>query len=463
MTTLDHPMTDALAGVSPAKSNAQVKAEGDHVFYAWSAQQVLDPMPVAGASGSYFWDYDGNRYLDFSCQLVNTNIGHQHPKVVAAIQEQAAKLCTISPFLANEARNEAARLVAEVAPDGLSKVLFTTGGTEANENALRLARLHTGRHKVLSTYRSYHGGTAGSASISGDPRRWAAEPGIAGVSRFWGPYLYRSPFFARTEEEECERALQHLRDVLMVEGAHTVAAIFLETVVGTNGVIVPPNGYLAGVREICDQHGILLVADEVMAGFGRCGEWFAIQHWGVRPDLLTFAKGVNSGYVPLGGVLMTGDIADTFNDRPYPAGLTYSGHPLACASAVASIQVFHEEGIVENARRIGEDVLGPGLRDLAERHPSVGEVRGLGVFWAIELVLDRQTREPLVPFNAAGAAAGPMVEFTKACKSRGLWPFIHFNRTHATPPCTVSEDEVREGLAILDEALVTADRHYTGS
>ena len=251
MTTLDHPMTDALAGVSPAKSNAQVKADGEHVFHAWSAQHVLDPMPVAGASGSYFWDYDGNRFLDFSCQLVNTNIGHQHPKVVAAIQEQAAKLCTISPFLANEARNEAARLVAEVAPDGLSKVLFTTGGTEANENALRLARLHTGRHKVLSTYRSYHGGTAGSASITGDPRRWPPSRGIAGVSRFWGPYLYRSPFFARTEEEECERALQHLRDVLMVEGAHTVAAIFLETVVGTNGVIVPPDGYLAGVREIC--------------------------------------------------------------------------------------------------------------------------------------------------------------------------------------------------------------------
>ena len=340
-------------------------------------------------------------------------------------------------------------------------MFFTNGGAEANENALRMARLHTGRHKVLAAYRSYHGATAGSIALTGDPRRWPSEPGLPGIVRYWGPYPYRSAFHAQGEAEESERALQHLRDLIMVEGAHTVAAIILETVVGTNGILVPPPGYLEGVRAICDEHGIVMIADEVMAGFGRCGEWFAVDRWGVAPDLITFAKGVNSGYVPLGGVVISDRIAASFQDRPYPGGLTYSGHPLACASAVASIGIFREEGIIEHARDLGESVIGPGLRELAERHPSVGEVRGLGVFWALELVRDRETREPLVPFNASGAAAAPMNEFAAACKERGLWPFTHFNRTHVVPPCTTSAEEVREGLAILDEALAVADRHTT--
>lgn len=430
-----------------------------HVFHSWSAQQLIDPLPIAGAAGSYFWDHDGNRYLDFSSQLVNVNIGYQHPRLVAAIQDAAGQLCTVGPTFAYETRSEAARLIAELAPGDLDVVLFTGGGAEAVEYALRLARLHTGRHKVLAAYRSYHGGTAGAVTLTGEPRRWASEPGIPGVVHYWGPYLYRSAFHAASEAEETTRALAHLRDVITLEGAATVAAVILETVVGTNGILVPPPGYLAGVRELCDEFGILMIADEVMAGFGRCGEWFAIDQWGVTPDLITFAKGVNSGYVPLGGVIMSQIVADTFAQRPFPGGLTYSGHPLACASAVASIGIFKDEGIVEHARLMGTDVIAPGLAELAARHPSVGEVRGLGVFWAIELVRDRETREPLVPFNAAGAAAAPMNEFAAACKQRGLWPFIHFNRTHVVPPCTISANELRDGFAILDEALTVADRH----
>jgi taurine---2-oxoglutarate transaminase len=460
--TLPTDVTDPL-GTAAATEEQVRRDDRAHVFHSWSAQGLIDPLPIASAQGSYFTDYAGKRYLDFSSQLVNVNIGYQHPKLVAAIQEQAGRLTTISPAFANDARSEAARLITELAPGDLTKVFFTNGGAEATENALRMARLHTGRHKVMAAYRSYHGATAGAIAMTGDPRRWASEPGMPGIVRYWGPYPYRSAFHAETEQEEGVRALQHLRDLIMVEGPQTIAAIILESVVGTNGILVPPPGYLQGVRDICDEFGIVMIADEVMSGFARCGEWFAVDHWGVAPDLITFAKGVNSGYVPLGGVIISERIAKTFDQRPFPGGLTYSGHPLACASAVASIEIFKEEGIVEHARDLGADVIGPGLRELAERHPSVGEVRGLGVFWALELVRDRQTREPLVPFNAAGADAKPMNDFAAACKQRGLWPFIHFNRTHVVPPCTTSADELREGLAILDEALTVADGFYTGT
>ena len=429
------------------------------MFHSWSAQGALDPVVVAGGQGSWFWDEDGNRYLDFSSQLVNLNIGHQHPKLVAAIQAQAAELCTVAPIHANAARSEAARLIAELAPGDLDAVFFTNGGAEATENALRMARLATGRHKVLATYRSYHGATAGAIALTGDPRRWPSEPAMPGVVHFWGPYPYRTAFHAADEAEECARALGHLADTIMVEGPATVAAVLLETVVGTNGILVPPEGYLAGVRALCDEHGIVFVADEVMSGFGRCGEWFAVDRWGVTPDLICFAKGVNSGYVPLGGVILSRRIADVFRDRPYPGGLTYSGHPLACAAAVASIGIFKEEGIIEHARWLGRDVIGPELAKLATRHPSVGEVRGLGVFWAVELVRDRATREMLVPYNAAGADAAPMAAVVAACKQRGLWPFTHFNRIHVVPPVNTPEADVRAGLAILDEALEVADRY----
>ncbi len=435
-------------------------AENDqrYVFHSWSAQGLAHPE-IAGGSGAWFWDGDGKRWLDFSSQLVNTNLGHQHPRVVAAIQEQAARLCTVGPMFANDVRGEAARLIVERAPEGMVRVFFTNGGAEANEHAVRMARLHTGRHKVLAQYRSYHGATMGAIALTGEPRRWASEPAMPGVVHFLGPYLYRSSFHATTEAEESDRALRHLDEVLMYEGPHTVAAIILEPVVGTNGILVPPDDYLQGVRDLCDQHGILLIADEVMSGFGRAGEWFAVDRWGVQPDLITFAKGVNSGYVPLGGVIVSEAVSDTFTARPYPGGLTYSGHPLACAAAIASINAMEDEKIITHARRLGEEVIGPALADMAGRHPSVGEVRGLGVFWAIELVRSKQTREMLVPFNASGADAAPMTEVAAVCKERGLWPFVHFNRIHVVPPLVISDDETRDGLAILDAALSVADSH----
>ncbi len=439
-----------------------VRNDRAHVFHSWSAQGLISPIPVAGGEGSWFWDYDGQRYLDFSSQLVNLNIGHQHPRLIAAIQEAAGRLCTVAPSFANADRSEAARLITELAPDDLDMVFFTNGGAEATENAIRMARLHTARHKVLTMYRSYHGATGAAITMTGDPRRWPSEPSAVGMVKFWGPYPYRSAFHSADETEESARSLQHLSDVIMVEGAHTIAAIVLETVVGTNGILVPPPGYLQGVRDLCDQHGIVMICDEVMAGFGRCGEWFAVDHWNVAPDLICFAKGVNSGYVPLGGVVIRQAIADTFKERPYPGGLTYSGHPLACAAAVASITIFKEEGILEHARMLGTDVIGPALRELQERHPSVGDVRGLGVFWAIELVRNRETHEPLVPYNASGEAAAPMNEVVAACKAKGVWPFAHFNRIHVVPPCTISVEDVRLGIAVIDEALELADRHTTG-
>ncbi|SDK49918.1 taurine---2-oxoglutarate transaminase [Streptomyces indicus] len=444
-----------------AKGAAVKAADRAHVFHSWSAQELIDPLAVAGAEGVHFWDYEGNRYLDFTSALVYTNIGYQHPKVVAAIQEQAATMTTFAPAFAVEARSEAARLIAERTPGDLDKIFFTNAGAEAVEHAARMARIHTGRPKIMSAYRSYHGATATGINLTGDPRRWASDTGNAGVVRFWAPFLYRSPFHAETEEQECARALQHLEDTIAFEGPQSIAAIVLETVPGTAGIMVPPPGYLPGVREICDRYGIVLIFDEVMAGFGRTGKWFAAEHFDVAPDLMTFAKGVTSGYVPLGGVAISGAIAETFARKPYPGGLTYSGHPLACAAAVATINVMEEEGVVEHAARIGSDVIGPALADLAERHPSVGEVRGLGVFWALELVRNKATREPLVPYNASGADAAPMGAFAAACKKEGLWPFVNMNRTHVVPACTITEAEAKEGLAALDVALSVADEYVT--
>lgn len=427
-----------------------------HVFHSWSAQASLDPMVIAGAEGSHVWDEEGNRFLDCSSQLVFTNIGHQHPRVVEAIREQAGLLCTIAPQHANAARSEAARLIAEIAPPGLEKVFFTNGGAEAIEHAVRMARLHTGRTKVLSRYRSYHGGTHLAVNLTGDPRRWPSDHGAAATVHFFGPFLYRSEFDATTEAQECERALRHLRRTVELEGPQTIAAIVLETVPGTAGIMPPPPGYLAGVREICDEHGIVMVLDEVMAGFGRTGAWLALDHYDVVPDLVTFAKGVTSGYVPLGGVMISEAIADTFAERAYPGGLTYSGHPLACAAAVATIETMRSERIVERADALGRDVLGPGLRELAERHPSVGEVRGLGVFWALDLVADPATREPLAPYGGSSAAMG---ETLAALKAGGVLPFANFNRIHIVPPCTMSDEEARTVLEVLDGALDVADRH----
>ncbi|MFC8382324.1 aspartate aminotransferase family protein [Nocardia sp. NPDC057272] len=427
-----------------------------HVFHSWSAQATLTPMVLTAAEGCYVWDGEGNRLLDFSSMMVNTNIGHQHPKVVAAIQEQAAKLCTVAPSFANDARSEAARLISERTPGDLDTIFFTNGGADAVEHAVRMARLHTGRYKVLSRYRSYHGGTETAVNLTGDPRRWPNDHGNTGTVHFFGPFLYRSEFHATDEAQETERALAHLERTIEMEGPATIAAIVLESVPGTAGIMVPTTEYMRGVRALCDKHGIVFIADEVMAGFGRTGKWFAIDNFDVVPDLITFAKGVNSGYVPLGGVAINAAVAATFAHRPYPGGLTYSGHPLATAAAVATITAMAEEGIVENAADIGAKVIGPGLRELAQRHPSIGEVRGLGVFWAVELVRNRATREPLAPYGGTSPA---MNELVAACRTGGMLPFVNFNRLHVVPPCVITEAEAKEGLAILDQALTVADAH----
>ena len=435
-----------MAPVADSAREARIKdLTRRHVMTSWSAQGAVDPLPLAGGEGAYFWDHRGRRFLDLTSQMVNVNIGYQHPRLSAAIAEAAGRITTVAPSFAEESRAEAARLVSELAPEGMNKVFFTNGGAEANENALRAARAHTGRHKILAAYRSYHGATAGAITLTGEPRRFGAEPGIPGVVHFWGPYLYRSEFHATTEAEESERALTHLRHTVEAENPQQVAAIILETVVGSNGILVPPAGYLEGVRELCDEHGILLILDEVMAGFGRTGEWFAFDHWGVRPDLISFAKGVNSGYVPLGGLILSDEIAATFKDRPFPGGLTYSGHALATASAVASIGILREEGVVEHAAELGERTLGPGLTGLLERCELVGDVRGLGVFWALELVADRDTRAPLPPER--------MKQVMSACQEREVWPLVMGNRVHVVPPLVISHEDAARAVEVLAEAL----------
>src|SRR4051794_19128559 len=434
----------------------QVKADAkQYVLHSWSVQDAVDPIAVAGGEGRYFWDYDGKRYLDFASQLVNVSIGHQHPKIVAAIKEQAEKLCTIGPPMATEARSTLARLLAEVTPGDLQMSFFTNGGAEANENAVKLARWYTGRHKIIARYRSYHGATAGAITLTGDPRRWPAEPGIPGVVRMLDPYTYRCPAGHPDPCPVCTGA-PHLEEILQYEGAHTVAAVILETVVGTNGLIVPPDGYLQSIRDVCDRHGILLIADEVMAGFGRTGKWFAVDNWNVVPDIITMAKGINSGYVPLGGLTVSPPIEEFIRSKFFAGGLTYSGHPLACASAVASIEAFQEEGIVENAAAMGE-VFQVELARLAEKHPSIGEIRGLGCFWGLELVKSRETREELVPYNGSGEAAKPVASMAKHALDRGLFLMTHWNVAMVCPPLTITREELDEGIAILDDALSVAD------
>jgi taurine--2-oxoglutarate transaminase len=432
----------------------------EYVLHSWSTQSQINPLPVAGAEGCWFWDYEGKRYLDFASQLINVSIGHQHPKVVAAIKEQADRLCTIGPGMANDKRSELARLLAEVTPGDLSMSFFTNGGAEANENAIKLARWVTGRQKIVARYRSYHGATGGAITLTGDPRRWAAEPGIPGVVRMFDPYTYRCPAGHPDPCPVCSGG-PHLEEILQYENPNTVAAVILETVTGTNGLIPPPPGYLQSIRETCDKYGILLICDEVMAGFGRTGKWFACDHWDVVPDIITLAKGINSGYVPLGAMVIREPLKQWAQDNFFAGGLTYSGHPLACAAGVASIEAFKEEGIVENAAAQGA-WLGPELEKLAERHPSIGEVRGLGLFWGLELVRDRQTREPLVPYNAAGEDALPVNRMAKAALERGLYLFVHWNVVMIAPPLVISQEELQEGLDALDEVLAIADEYYTG-
>lgn len=430
-----------------------------YVFHSWAVQGARKPVTAVRGEGARFWDHDGKEYLDFASQLVNLNLGHQHPDLVAAMHAQADRLCTIGPDIASSERNELARLIVENSFPRAAKVFFTNAGADANEHAVRLARSTTGKRKVLTSWRSYHGATGTAIALTGEPRRWGSEPTDSGIVHFLGPFPYRSSFYAQSPEEETERALAHLEQVIQLEGPDTIAAVMLETVVGSNGVVPPPPGYLPGVRELCDRYDLLFIADEVMCGFGRTGDLLAVHGFDVEPDMLTFAKGVNSGYSPLGGVVMTHEIAEVFDDRAYPGGLTYSGHPLGAALGVATFEVFRRDGIVEHVRELESTVLLPLLEKMAAAHASIGEFRGKGLFYALELVKDKETREPLIPFNAGGAAAAPMAEVKKACLEAGLYPMVTANRVHIAPPLVITATDLAKGLAIIDAALDQADKH----
>jgi taurine--2-oxoglutarate transaminase len=429
-----------------------VQLSKEYTFFSWAIQSQVNPIPVAKAEGVYFWDADGKRYLDFSSQLMNTNTGSQHPTVVKAVQDQAAELCFVHPGNATKPRGLLGKKLAEVTPGSLKKTFFALGGAEANENAIKIARFYTGRNKILARYRSYHGATHGAVALTGDYRRNAVEPTMPGAVHFLDPYCYRCPF--GQEVETCNReCIQHLEEIISYEGPDKIAAIIMEGVTGSNGLIVPPDDYWPRVREICDRHGILLISDEVMSGWGRTGKWFAVDNWNVEPDIITTAKGITSGYVPLGAVIVSEAIATYFEDKYLYAGLTYSGHALACAAALATIGVYEEDGMIDNAAVLGK-YLGEALEDIKERHPSVGDVRYIGLFSAIELVADRETKEP---FSAA-----VMAEVKKTLLDLGLFTFIMVKdigtMIFVVPPLSITKEQLDEGLGLVENALEVADK-----
>ncbi|MBN2387257.1 MAG: aminotransferase class III-fold pyridoxal phosphate-dependent enzyme [Anaerolineales bacterium] len=432
----------------------------EHVFWTWSAQARVNPIPLQRAEGVYFWDTTGKRYLDFNAMTMCVNIGHGNRRVIEAMQAQAAELPYAAPGMATRIRALASRAVAGITPGGaLSKVLFTLGGADANENAVKLARGYTGRFKVLTRYRSYHGATAGAMALTGDPRRLAWEPGLMpGVVHFLDPYRYRSTFHRTNpdlpEAEFSQDYLNHLEEIIQYEGPETIAAVLMESVTGTNGVLIPPDGYLAGVRALCDQYGIVMIADEVMSGFGRTGKWFAVDHWQVVPDIITMAKGLTSAYAPLGAVAMKPGIAAAFDERVFESGLTYTSHPVSLAAAVANIQVMKDERIVEHAAEMGP-VLNRMLKDLGEAHPSVGEVRSIGLFGILELVRNRETKEPMAPWNSSSPE---MVALRRACQENGLFLYTHWHTVLIIPPLIIDEPQLQEGFAVLDAALKITDK-----
>jgi taurine--2-oxoglutarate transaminase len=429
-----------------------------HTFFTWSVQSKVTPLAAARAEGVYFWDVDGKRYLDFSSQLMNVNIGHGNQRVIGAITEQLSRMAYAYPGIATEARGRLGQLLAEITPGSLTKTLFTTGGGEANENAIKFARLFTGRHKILTRYRSFHGATAGALALTGDPYRWPVEPLIPGVVHVLDPYCYRCPFgwTLQTCHREC---IAHVEQVVQFEGPDRVAAICLEGVTGSNGLIIPPDDYWPRMRQLCDRYGMLLIDDEVMSGFGRTGRWFAVDHWEVAPDIMTMGKGITSGYLPLGAVVVSQAIADHFEDRQLPMGLTYSGHPASTAAGIAVVEVYRQDQLVENARAMGA-ILKEGLEELKARHRCVGDVRSIGLFSTLELVRDRETKEPLAPLP--GVAAEPqgtqiMAQVSAAIRAMGMHCFVKWNHIFPIPPLCIHETELREGLRILDEALRIAD------
>jgi taurine--2-oxoglutarate transaminase len=428
----------------------------EYTFFSWSVQGQVNPIPVTRAEGIYFWDADGKRYIDFSSQLMNTNIGHQHPKVVRAIQEQAAEVCFVHPGNTTAARALLGKKLAEVTPGNLKKTFFALGGSEANENAIKIARFYTGRHKILARYRSYHGATHGSIALTGDYRRLAVEPTMPGGVHFLDPYCYRCPFGQK--KESCAReCIKHLEEVIRYEGPDKIAAIIMEGVVGSNGLIVPPDDYWPRVRELCDKYGILLISDEVMSGWGRTGAWFAVDNWGVTPDIITTAKGITSGYLPLGAVIVSEPIAKFFDDKYLYAGLTYNGHALSCAAALATIEVYTEDHLIENAREMGK-YLGERLEALKAAHPSVGDVRYIGLFTTLELVQNRETKD-IMPASVMG-------EVGKYLRENGLFTFIMANNLGSmlfvVPPLCITKEQLDEGLAIVEKALEVADKSASG-
>ncbi|MBK5107578.1 MAG: aminotransferase class III-fold pyridoxal phosphate-dependent enzyme [Anaerolineales bacterium] len=434
----------------------------EHSFWTWSAQGSVSPIPVTRAKGVYFWDADGKRYLDFNSQLMCVNIGHGDERVIEAIAKQARELPYVAPSLTTKPRAVLGEMLAEITPGDLNHFFFTLGGAEANENAIKIARAFTGKHKILARYRSYHGATAGAMSLTGDPRRLAWEPTLMpGVVHFLDPYRYRSTFHNNkaeiTEAEFTQDYLNHLEEIISYEGAETIAAIIIETVTGTNGILVPPEGYLQGLRDICDKNNILLICDEVMSGFGRTGEWFAVDNWNVVPDIMTMAKGLTSAYAPLGAVAMRDKIAEFFSDKVFYGGLTYNSHPISLAAAIANINVMKEDGIVENAKKMGA-VLRHHLNDLGEKHRSVGEVRSIGLFSAIEVVRNQETREPMAPYNGNSPE---MTQVKKFLLDNGVFTYIHWNVIMVNPPLIINEKQLEEGFRIIDQALEITDAAMT--
>ncbi len=437
--------------VAPGSLTAEeiVALSRRHTLYEWSAQGAVDPIAVDHAKGVYFWSPDGTRYIDFNSQLMSVNIGHGDRRVVDAIAAQAGRLAYANPFMATEPRARLGQKLADLLPGDLDKVFFTNGGAEANENAIKIARFFTGRHKIAVRYRSYHGATAGAMTLTGDPRRWANEPGIPGVVRIpdtlpWGA----------AESLPADEVLRETERILMYEGPQTIAAIMIEPVVGTNGILVPPDGYLRGLRELCDRYGILLIADEVMSGFGRTGEWFAVNHWGVVPDILTMAKGLTSSYVPLGAVAVRHEIGEYFRDHVFYGGLTYNSHPVGCAAALATIGVYEDDDLIARARQMGERMHEHHLA-LREKHPSVGSVRNIGLFGIVELARSRDPYVPMAPYNGASPE---MAAVARSLREQGMYTFVRWNAISTNPPLCITEDELAEGFAIIDRALDLADR-----
>ena len=423
-----------------------------HTLFEWSAQSKVDPIPVARAKGIYFWTPEGKRFIDFNSQLMSVNIGHGDERVIRAIHEQAQTLAYANPFMATEPRARLGAKLAQITPGDIDTFFFTNGGAEANENAIKIARFFTGRHKIIARYRSYHGATAGSITLTGDPRRWAAEPGIPGVVHVLDPY-----HGIERGWESAETSLQMIEEVIQLEGPQTIAAFILETVVGTNGILVPPDGYMQGVRKICDKYGILMIADEVMAGFGRTGEWFAIDHWKVVPDLISMAKGLTSSYLPLGAVGMRHHIAQHFQDKVFYGGLTYNSHPMGCAAALATISVYEEDGLIENARKMGAIMKQLGTK-LQAKHPSVGAVRSIGLFGIVELIRNRKTKQPMAPFNGTSEE---MAALGKFFRENGLYTLVRWNTFYTNPPLCINEQQLRETFAIIDKGLDITDRAVT--